>query len=83
MKPHTNIANALLNAAENPVVVLGEHVNGNICSDQVAKLVSEIAKASDAKTLNASLTGNTHSAERVNFKPDKGKNANYKFFHLI
>ena len=58
---HTDIANALLNA-KHPVVVLGEHVNGNTCSDQVAKLVSEIAKASDAKTLNASLTGNTHSA---------------------
>jgi len=71
---HIDIANALLNA-KHPVVVLGEHVNGNTCSDQVAKLVSEIAKASDAKTLNASLTGNTHSAERVNFKPDNGKNA--------
>jgi len=55
--------------------VLGEHVNGNRCSDQVAKLVSEIAKAADAKTLNASLTGNAHSAERVNFKPNNGKNA--------
>jgi len=71
---HIDIANALLNA-ERPVVVLGEHVNGNTSSDQVAKLVSEIAQAADAKTLNASLTGNAHSAERVNFKPDNGKNA--------
>ncbi|MEO1941162.1 MAG: NADH-quinone oxidoreductase subunit NuoG, partial [Candidatus Thioglobus sp.] len=71
---HIDIANALLNA-EHPVVVLGEHVNGNKCSDQVATLVSEIAKASEAKTLNASLTGNAHSAERVNFKPENGKNA--------
>ena len=71
---HIDIANALLNA-ERPVVVLGEHVNGNTSSDQVTKLVSEIAQAADAKTLNASLTGNAHSAERVNFKPDNGKNA--------
>ena len=71
---HIDIAHALLNA-DHPVVVLGEHVNGNRCSDQVAKLVFEIAKAADAKTLNASLTGNAHSAERVNFKPDNGKNA--------
>jgi len=71
---HIDIANVLLNA-KYPVVVLGEHVNGNICSDQVAKLVSEISKVSDAKTLNASLTGNTRAAERINFKPDNGKNA--------
>lgn len=73
-KTHIDIANALLNA-KHPLVVLGEHVNGNTFSDQVAQLVVNIAKASEAKTLNASLTGNAHSAERVNFKPENGKNA--------
>ena len=69
-----DIANAL-SAAENAVVVLGEQVNSNPCADQVAKLVAQIAKASSAKTLNASATGNTFAAEKVSFKPNGGLNA--------
>ena len=69
-----DIAN-VLSAAENAVVVLGEQVNSNPCADQVAKLVAQIAKASSAKTLNASATGNTFAAEKVSFKPNGGLNA--------
>ena len=73
-----DIANAL-SAAENGVVVLGEQVNSNPCADQVAKLVEQIAKASGAKTLNASDTGNTRAAEKVSFKPNGGLNAKQMF----
>jgi NADH-quinone oxidoreductase subunit G len=73
-----DIANAL-SAAENAVVVLGEQVNSNPCADQVAKLVTQIAKASNSKTLNASATGNTFAAEKVSFKPNGGLNAGQMF----
>ncbi len=73
-----DIANTL-SAADNAVVVLGEQVNSNPCADQVAKLVEQIAKASGAKTLNASATGNTLAAEKVNFKPNGGLNAAQMF----
>ena len=73
-----DIAN-VLSAAENAVVVLGEQVNSNPCADQVAKLVAQIAKASSAKTLNASATGNTLAAEKVSFKPNGGLNAGQMF----
>ena len=73
-----DIAN-VLSAAENAVVVLGEQVNSNPCADQVAKLVAQIAKASNSKTLNASATGNTLAAEKVSFKPNGGLNAGQMF----
>ena len=73
-----DIAN-VLSAAENAVVVLGEQVNSNPCADQVAKLVTQIAKASNSKTLNASATGNTLAAEKVSFKPNGGLNAGQMF----
>ena len=69
-----DIANAL-SAAENSVVILGEHVNGNPCADQVAQLVAQIAKASGAKTLNASKTANALAANKVGFHPSTGMNA--------
>ena len=73
-----DIAN-VLSAAENAVVVLGEQVNSNPCADQVAKLVTQIAKVSNSKTLNASATGNTLAAEKVSFKPNGGLNAGQMF----
>jgi len=73
-----DIANAL-SVAENAVVVLGEQVNSNPCADQVAKLVTQIAKASNSNTLNASATGNTLAAEKVGFKPNGGLNAAQMF----
>ena len=73
-----DIAN-VLSAAENAVVVLGEQVNSNPCADQVAKLVAQIAKASNSKTLNASATGNTLAAEKVSFKPNGGLNSGQMF----
>jgi NADH-quinone oxidoreductase subunit G len=73
-----DIAN-VLSAAENAVVVLGEQVNSNPCADQVAKIVTQIAKASNSKTLNASATGNTLAAEKVSFKPNGGLNAGQMF----
>jgi len=71
---HIDIANAL-NAGENSVIILGEHVNSNPCKDQVAKLITLIAKASGANTLNISNTANSMAAEKVNFKPNVGMNA--------
>ena len=71
---HIDIANAL-NASENSVIILGEHVNSNPCKDQVAKLITLIAKASGANTLNISNTANSMAAEKVNFKPNGGMNA--------
>jgi len=71
---HIDIANAL-NASENSVIILGEHVNSNPCKDQVAKLITLIAKASGANTLNISNTANSMAAEKVNFKPNVGMNA--------
>jgi len=71
---HIDIANAL-NAGENSVIILGEHVNSNPCKDQVAKLITLIAKASGANTLNISNTANSMAAEKVNFKPNGGMNA--------
>ena len=73
-----DIAN-VLSAAENAVVVLGEQVNSNPCADQVAKLVAQIAKASNSKTLNASATGNALAAEKVSFKPNGGLNSGQMF----
>ena len=71
---HIDIANAL-SAAQNAVIVLGEHVNSNPCADQVAQLVAQIAKASGAKTLNASKTGNAVAANKVGFQPSTGMSA--------
>ena len=71
---HKDIADNLLNA-ENAVVILGEHVNGNPQADEISQLVKDIAEASQAKTLNVSLTSNSLAAEQVGFKPVNGKNA--------
>jgi NADH-quinone oxidoreductase subunit G len=71
---HIDIANAL-SAAQNAVIVLGEHINSNPCADQVAQLVAQIAKASGAKTLNASKTGNAIAANKVGFQPSTGMSA--------
>jgi len=71
---HIDIAN-VLSAAQSAVIILGEHVNSNPCADQVAQLVAQIAKASGAKTLNASKTGNAIAANKVGFQPNDGMNA--------
>ena len=71
---HKDIADNLLNA-ENAVVILGEHVNGNPDSDGISQLVKDIAEASQAQTLNVSLTSNSLAAEQVGFRPVNGKNA--------
>ena len=63
-------------AAERPVIILGEHVNSNISSSDIASIISEIAALANAKIANLSLNGNSLSAEKVGFKPsNKGKNA--------
>jgi NADH-quinone oxidoreductase subunit G len=71
---HKDIADNLLNA-ENAVVILGEHVNGNPQADEISQLVKDIAEASQVQTLNVSLTSNSLAAEQVGFKPVNGKNA--------
>ncbi len=71
---HKDIADNLLNA-ENAVVILGEHVNGNPQADEISQLVKDIAEAAQAQTLNVSLTSNSLAAEQVGFKPVNGKNA--------
>ena len=71
---HKDIADNLLNA-ENAVVIVGEHVNGNPQADEISQLVEDIAQASQAQTLNVSLTSNSLAAEQVGFKPVNGKNA--------
>ncbi|MDP6973951.1 MAG: NADH-quinone oxidoreductase subunit NuoG [Gammaproteobacteria bacterium] len=71
---HKDIADNLLNA-ENAVVIVGEHVNGNPQADEISQLVKDIAQASQAQTLNVSLTSNSLAAEQVGFKPVNGKNA--------
>ncbi len=58
-------------AAERPVIVLGEHVNSNVSSSDIASIISEIATLSNAKIANLSLSGNSLSAEKVGFKPSK------------
>ena len=67
---HNKIADDLI-AAERPVIVLGEHVNGNSSSSDIANVILEIASLANAKIANISLTGNSLSAEKVNFKPTK------------
>jgi len=63
-------------AAERPVIILGEHVNSNISSSDIASIISEIAALANAKIANLSLNGNSLSAEKVGFKPsNNGKNA--------
>ena len=63
-------------AAERPVIILGEHVNSNISSSDIASIISEIAALTNAKIANLSLNGNSLSAEKVGFKPsNNGKNA--------
>ncbi|MCP4956797.1 MAG: molybdopterin-dependent oxidoreductase, partial [Photobacterium aquimaris] len=71
---HKDIADNLLNA-ENAVVILGEHVNSYPQADEISQLVKDIAKATQAQTLNVSLTSNSLAAEQVGFKPVNGKNA--------
>ena len=68
---HNKIADDLI-AAENPVIILGEHINSNPSSSNIVGLISEIASLSNAKIANLSLTGNSLSAERVGFKPANG-----------
>ena len=67
---HNKIADDLI-AAERPVIVLGEHVNSNSSSSDIANVILEIASLANAKIANISLTGNSLSAEKVNFKPTK------------
>ena len=71
METHNKIADDLI-AAENPVIILGEHINSNPSFSNIVVLISEIAALSNAKIANLSLTGNSLSAERVGFKPANG-----------
>ena len=68
---HNKIADDLI-AAENPVIIFGEHINSNPSFSNIVVLISEIAALSNAKIANLSLTGNSLSAERVGFKPANG-----------
>ena len=67
---HKKIAGDLI-AADSPVIVLGEHINSNSSSSDIANVILEIASLANAKIANISLTGNSLSAEKVNFKPTK------------
>ncbi len=64
---HKDIADNLVNA-ENAVLILGEHINGNPNSDQIFQLIKDISEASQAKILNVGLTSNSLAAEQVGFR---------------
>ena len=65
---YDKIADDLINA-ERPVILLGEHINSNTSSSDIALTIFEIASIVNAKIANLSLTGNSLSAEKVGFRP--------------
>jgi len=72
---HNLIADDLI-ASTNGVIVLGEHVNSNPSSSAIANLINQIALVANLKIANLTLSGNSHSAEKVGFMPtEKGLNA--------
>lgn len=72
---HNKIADDLI-ASKDGVIVLGEHLNSNPSSSAITNLISQIAKITDLKIANLTLSGNSHAAERVGFMPTKnGMNA--------
>jgi NADH-quinone oxidoreductase subunit G len=72
---HDKFADDLI-ASENGVIVLGEHLNSNSSSSVIISTVSQIARISNSKIANLTLSGNAHSAEKVGFIPtNQGMNA--------
>ena len=58
------------------MIVFGEHLNSNPNSLAITNLIAKIALTTDLKIANLTLSGNSHSAEKVNFIPSgKGMNA--------
>ena len=72
---HNRIAGDLIRS-ENAVIVLGEQLNSNPSSAEISNLILQIALISESKIANLTLSGNSHSAEKVGFIPaHPGKNA--------
>ena len=72
---HNTIADDLI-TSKNGVIVFGEHLNSNPNSLAITNLIAKIALTTDLKIANLTLSGNSHSAEKVNFIPSgKGMNA--------
>ena len=63
------LAEKLLNAKKS-VIILGEHVINNINAQEIAFLISKIAKNTDSKTLNLTFSGNALAANLASFIPD-------------
>ncbi|ABL02025.1 NADH dehydrogenase subunit G [Candidatus Ruthia magnifica str. Cm (Calyptogena magnifica)] len=73
------IASKLLNSSSS-VIILGEHIINNEDASVIANLVTKIAKNTNSKTLNLSITANTIAANLVGFVPqNSGMNVNTMF----
>ena len=62
---HNTIADDLI-TSKNGVIVFGEHLNSNPNSLAITNLIAKIALTTDLKIANLTLSGNSHSAEKVN-----------------